>query len=128
MAITKKKPVIYITGRQKKAAAILAENSGSIGSAMREAGYSVETAKTPQKLTESRGFMALMDDLGLTDQFLVSALHEDIRVKKANRKPELELAFKIRGRLKENPEINTFSPIIQNIEYIVPNDGSTKPL
>ena len=127
MARTAKKPRVYITGRQKTAAEVLVAKGGSISNAMRIAGYSENTLQTPQKLTESRGFLALCDDMGLTDQFLVSALQEDIKVKKANRKPELELAFKIRGRLKENPETNVFSPIIQNIEYIVPKDGSTKP-
>lgn len=127
MARTAKKPRIYITGKQKHAVAVLGEKGGSISNAMREAGYSEMTLKTPQKLTESRGFLALCDELGLTDDFLVSALTDDIKVKKANRKPELELAFKIRGRLKDSPEMNVFSPVIQNIEYIVPKDGSIKP-
>ena len=115
-----KKPRVYITGRQKTAAASLLDNGGSIASAMRVAKYSEATIKSPQKLTESRGFLALCDELGLTDDFLVSALTEDIGVKKANRKPELELAFKIRGRLKDNIAITGNDGTILAIEYVIP--------
>jgi len=49
------------TLRQQKAVAILAENGGSVGQAMREAGYSDVSSKTPAKLTESDGFKELLD-------------------------------------------------------------------
>lgn len=51
------------TIKQIKAASKLVENGGNIGKAMIDAGYSPATAKTPQKLTESKGWQNLMDDL-----------------------------------------------------------------
>ncbi|MDO8487563.1 MAG: hypothetical protein Q7S45_04665 [Candidatus Curtissbacteria bacterium] len=49
------------TFKQKLAASKLVENGGNIGEAMKSAGYSKNTAKTPQKLTESKGWRELMD-------------------------------------------------------------------
>lgn len=50
------------TERQKKAAAVLAEKGGgSVGDAMRKAGYSKVSAATPKKLTQSKGWQELMD-------------------------------------------------------------------
>ena len=49
-----------MTTKQKLAASKLVENGGNIGKAMIAAGYSPATAKTPQKLTQSRGWQALM--------------------------------------------------------------------
>src|SRR5688572_12824672 len=44
------------TLKQKKAVENLVEHGGSVGKAMRDAGYSPATAKTPQKLTEGPGY------------------------------------------------------------------------
>ena len=52
----KRKPSI----RAKKALDNLVVNGGNITKAMIDAGYSVATANTPQKLTESRGWQELM--------------------------------------------------------------------
>lgn len=41
------------TLKQKKAIALLVENGGNVSRAMREAGYSPNTAKNPNKLTDS---------------------------------------------------------------------------
>ena len=48
------------TYKQKMVASKLVENGGNIGKAMIDAGYSPATAKTPQKLTESKGWQELM--------------------------------------------------------------------
>lgn len=93
------------TVRQRKAAEKLVENGGNVSKAMRAAGYSAQTAKTPQKLTESEGFQELCDELGLTDSFLLKALVADITAKKGDRKPELELGFKVKGRMTEKREL-----------------------
>ena len=50
------------TIKQKLAASKLVENGGNIGKAMIDAGYSPTTAKTPQKLTKSKGWQELMQD------------------------------------------------------------------
>lgn len=47
----------------------MVENGGSIGKAMIAAGYSENTANTPQKLTESKGWTELMGDY-LSDEDL----------------------------------------------------------
>lgn len=103
------------TIKQKIAFNKMVENGGVASTAMISANYSPATAKTPQKLTESKGFQELCNEYGLTDDFLVKALIEDIDGKPKNRKAELELAFKIKGRMTEEPDktrpINLVIPI-----------------
>jgi hypothetical protein len=89
------------TIKQEKALEKIVENGGNVSQAMRDVGYSDNTAKTPQKLTESLGFIELCEEKGLTDNFLIDALIEDIKNKKGNRKSEIELGFKIKGRLTQ---------------------------
>lgn len=48
------------TIKQKKAFNRVVENGGNVSRAMMEAGYSPATAKTPQKLTESKSWEELM--------------------------------------------------------------------
>lgn len=94
------------TTRQRKAFDKIVENRGNVSKAMREAGYPEITAKNPKNLTESKGFKILCEEHGLTDDLLVDSLVEDIKEKKGNRKAELELGFKIKGRLTEKQEGN----------------------
>jgi hypothetical protein len=82
----------------------LVANSGTLGKAMRDAGYSEVSSLTPQKLTESKGFKELCEEYGLTDQLLLTALVEDIKAKPQNRKGELELGAKIKGLLKDDKQ------------------------
>ena len=74
------------TLKQRKTFAELVENGGkkhtSLGAAMLAAGYSESTSKTPQKLTESRGWAELLAEV--SDEPLLSkikqiALSEDKR-------------------------------------------------
>lgn len=81
---------------------MMVENGGNASQAMIAAGYSPLTAHNPQKLTDSIGFQDLCDELGLTENFLVKALVSDIKKKPKNRKAELELGFKVRGKLKDD--------------------------
>lgn len=60
MAEIKSKPNRKPSIKQKKALDILVGNGGNITQAMLEAGYSVATANTPQKLTDSKGWQELM--------------------------------------------------------------------
>ncbi len=57
------------TQRQKKALDKVVENGGIISKAMRDAGYSEETAKTPSKLTDSKGWKELLEE-ALPDSLL----------------------------------------------------------
>jgi len=95
------------TMRQKKALEKIVENGGNVSKAMRDVGYSPETAKTPAKLLDSKGFMSLMDELGLTDNLIVESLVDDIKMKPQNRTAELQLAVKMRGRLIEKADITS---------------------
>lgn len=53
----------------------------------------------------SKPIAELCDELGLTDELIVNALKEDIVAKKGNRKAELELAAKLKGRMTEKQDI-----------------------
>lgn len=77
------------TLKQKKAATNLIKNGGNVSKAMVDAGYSKATANTPQKLTESIGYKEIMAEAGLTPQFLVEALVEDIKRKPGRRIQEI---------------------------------------
>lgn len=72
---------------------------------MKEAGYSENTAKNPHQLTNSAGFKELLDAY-LPDDMLLRALSDDIEAKVANRKQELELAFKLKGKMIEKHELD----------------------
>ena len=95
------------TMKQRAAAKKIVENGGNVSKAMRDAGYSKETAKSPAKLLDSKGFIQLMDELGLTDDFIVRALRDDIESKPGNRTQELALAAKMRGRSSEKIDFTT---------------------
>lgn len=69
------------TIKQQRAASKLVENGGNIGKAMIAAGYSKATAKTPQKLTKSKGWKNLMDDL-FPDLLLIKKHRELLYAKK----------------------------------------------
>lgn len=119
---------VKATYRQKRLVQQLVEHPSSLKKAMVAVGYSESTAVAPSKVTESKGFLALADAVGLTDDFLLRALQDDIVAKPANRTPELSLAFKVRGRLKDDAQTSNFTPATINITLIkdVPND--TLPL
>jgi len=92
------------TEKQKRAVEKMVENGGVVSRAMEDAGYSPNTARTPQKLTNSDGFKELCEQCGLTDNLILNSLVEDIKLKPQNRKPELELGAKIKGMLIDKQE------------------------
>ena len=94
------------TYKQRLALVNMVENGGNVSKAMRDAGYSPETAKSPSKLTSSEGYKELMDTY-LPDDMLLRALSDDIEEKKGNRKPELELAFKLKGKMVEKTDVTS---------------------
>ena len=105
------------TSKQTKALNNLVENKGNLGKAMREAGYSKSVSNNPKNLTNSKGYRALADELGLTDTFITDCLLEDIKAKPQNRKGELELASKIKGLQTDRHEIEIteVKPILMGI-------------
>ena len=112
------------TPRQRKALEKLVENGGNVSKAMVDAGYSANTAVVPQKLTESKGFLALMDEAGLTEDYLNACLQSDIEAKPANRTPELSLAYKLRGKLSDRVDVRATVASIQAITYVVPQQNN----
>lgn len=117
------------TVKQKKALNKIVENGGNVSKAMRDVGYSPATAENPSKLTESKGFMELMDELGLTDNLIVNALVEDINMKPQNRTQELTLAVKMRGRMLDKVDVTSdgdkLTPIlVKFIGETTENDGN----
>lgn len=112
-------PTVKPSIRQKKAFDKMVENGGSISAAMRDAGYSPNTAKTPSKLLNTKGFQELMSTY-LPDELLgekhLALLNKEEIVTKNNMKSGeidviptgeidvqavkagLDMAYKLKGR------------------------------
>lgn len=120
--IYKVKPTI----KQVKALGHFISNGGNVYQAMIAAGYSKASATSPPKLTSSRGWQELIKE-HLDDNFLLTALEDDIRAKPKSRHKELELAFKIKGRMKsdDTPSGDTFNFQQNNFN---PNSPGAKQL
>lgn len=94
------------TPKQRKLAQAVTDNirthvkTKSTGELLRSVGYSVQQSLKPQAITQSQGFLKALDELGLTDEFIVSSLVSDIRAKPERRAFELSIAAKIRGMEK----------------------------
>jgi len=91
------------TLKQRKAIDNVVENGGNVTKAMRDAGYSETTVNNPDNLTKSDAWIELMEAY-LPDDMLLGALSNDIEKKEGNRKAELELAFKLRGKMVDKTE------------------------
>ena len=111
------------THKQRRALLNMVENGGNASKAMRDAGYSAATAKTPSKLTHSSGYQSLMDYYGLTVELIIEALVEDIKSKPGNRRAELELAVKIRG-LSTNATVHVGPVAPQSLLKFMGRDGN----
>ena len=86
------------TQKQKRALTKVVENGGNVSRAMLEVGYSPATAKTPQKLTESKGWLELVEQ-HLPDS-LVAEKHNWL-LKQDNYKAVtngVDMAYKLKGR------------------------------
>lgn len=71
-----------MTVKQKVAAKEIVENGRTASAAMRIAGYSPGTMVDPGKLTRSKGFIEVMQEMGITKEHLAQVLQEGL---KANR-------------------------------------------
>lgn len=93
------------TPKQRKLARMVVDNLTSnvtqtTKEMMVKVGYSVNQATASTEITRSQGFLKALDELGLTDEFIVSSLVSDIRAKPERRAFELSIAAKIRGMEK----------------------------
>ena len=105
------------TELQKKGIIALSENARNRGKALRKAGYSKTSSEKPKRILKSKGFQELLIEAGLTDKFLNSALYDDIKKKKKNRKPELELAYKLKGRMTDKVDLTSKGKSIGLFDY-----------
>lgn len=106
------------TMRQRMAVDEIVANGGNVSEAMRRAGYSIATARTPQKLTESKSFQALLEKR-LPERHLLKKHREFLDSKKiirvyvkgdlkeiteetdSNAVKALDMAYKLKGKYQE---------------------------
>ena len=107
--LEKKKRRIIPTARQKKTALAVIENMKKaqpepLGKILQNIGYGT-TALTPSIITESKGYLQALRDLGLTEELVTTSLVEDIEKKPQNRVKELALASDILQMRKPSEEV-----------------------
>lgn len=120
------------TLRQKKAAKITLESIGTTnkmtkGEIVIEAGYSPAMATNPQEVFDSKGFKEELENYGLTEDLIKTALVDDIKAKPKKRFFELSLGAEILGLKKQgsnggntNIQINILNYARDNIAAPVP--------
>ena len=112
------------TQRQKIAFKEISENlrnpqvNFSMGKVMTKAGYSLQTSKRPELLTESKGFKELCDECGLSDTTIIQALADDIKAKPRDRSKELAIACKVKGLYKADNEQRSNTIDIPDADFI----------
>ncbi len=114
------------TFRQRKALKEIVENGGNVSKGMEAAGYTHATAKTPQKLTQSKGWEELLDEY-LPDELLTNVAKEGLnatQVKTSLTEPDriipdygvrqryLETVLKMKGKITDKSDINFKGEII----------------
>ena len=91
------------TMKQKNALLNMVENGGNASKAMIDAKYSKNTARTPSKMTTTKGFVALLDSIGLDEQEIGTILkrHAKSTDKRASL-TAIKMILQARGLLKHN--------------------------
>ena len=86
------------TIKQKKALQYVVENGGNVSKAMVKANYSVATAHTPKKLTDSKGWYELLAQI--EDKPLLDRLHDIAHTKDARASiASIKLLFLLKDRM-----------------------------
>ena len=105
MSIKKTKKVYDIKPKMKHKNALMnmVDNGGNVSKAMIDAGYSKNTARTPSKMTTTKGFVSLLDSIGLDEQEIGTILkrHAKSSDKRASL-TALKMILQARGLLKHN--------------------------
>jgi len=78
--------------------------------AMLKAGYAVSVANQPTIATKSKTVAEAMERAGLTNDYIMDCIAEDIAKKPQKRLGELELACKIKGMLNNTNSGNSQEP------------------
>lgn len=125
------------TIKQKQAAELILENPGkSVSAAMREVGYSENTAKNPSDLTQSKSFREIMEKAGVTDEKISRVLDEGLQATSKEGDPDysvrhkyLETAVKLKGHLRAQDDTSgdTYNTYIQQ-NNINPNTPEAKDM
>lgn len=111
------------TSRQRKSAKALSDSIRSgkhitKKSVVLAGDYSATMAKSPALVTESKGFLHALAELGLTKELVVNALREDIEAKPQRRAFELSIAGKWLG-LEQKGEVVSSTTNIQNAVIMI---------
>lgn len=128
------------TERQKIAFDKIMENHGNVSKAMREAGYTNASAKNPKNLTQSKGWVELVEQY-LPDSLLAETHHKGLEA--TTKKPQLvdrddkgrpiydyvpeedfstrhkylDTAYKLKGvYAPEKLQVNSISDVLDNLE------------
>lgn len=100
------------TIRQVRAVEELIKGKGkNIGAALIAAGYSKSVARSPEIVTDSKGYKKMLHASGLTHELVATSLTEDIIGKPKRRVQELNLAADILGMKGEKAKQNDFIPV-----------------
>lgn len=111
------------TLRQELAVQHMAENGGNVGKAMLAVGYSPVSAKTPQKLTQSKGFADLLEKYlpekhllskhrGFLDSKRIVKTYQRGDLKEVTEETDpnavraLDMAYKLKGKYKNGESTN----------------------
>ena len=119
------------TLKQKKALDLLVGNGGNVTKAMRDAGYSENTANTPQKLTESDGWQELLEEY-LPDSLLMKVHKEGLEATRnggeagevpdyAVRHRYLDTGLKVKNKYPvQKVDLTTMGEKIVDVTYVIP--------
>ena len=72
----------------------------------------------PKLVTESVGFKQLCEEVGLTDNLIITALADDIRSKPQDRSKELTIACKIKGLFKADNDQKSQPVPIEDADFV----------
>ncbi len=111
------------TTKQKLATKVVV-SGGSPTEGMRVANYAPSVVRKPQVLTESKGYKEVLEEYGLTEELVTTALVADIKAKPKKRFLELSLGSEILGMKKRGEPENSRPPQTTNIIIISPNGSN----
>lgn len=106
--------LVYTSGmtiKQDKAIAELVENGGNVSKAMRQAGYSPATAKTPQKLTQSKAYKQKIEQLAKANNVTIEQYMMNLGLGMTATKQNQftgEITEDIQTRLRANQQAEKF--------------------
>lgn len=83
------------------------DNPPTAGQMLEKVGYSKNLAKQPGRVIQAQGVRDALEEYGLTEKLITTALVNDIKKKPRNRLGELRLGAELLGKLKGNEQPTT---------------------